>query len=146
MTRYSSSDYNGFAINSGAENSFAWSAPAASADFVGARNPQRFKTLQEYSASTQQDRHSIVIDYDVFNNVSRPNANKIDALYKPDDFDLRLSEHSLAIDAGELLFNVNDDYSGKAPDLGAYERGAPTTRYGPRAERDCNCKAAQQSK
>jgi hypothetical protein len=146
MTRYSSSDYNGFAINSGAENSFAWSEPATIADFVGARNAQRFKTLQEYAAATQQDRHSIVIDYDVFNNVSRPNANKIDALYKPDDFDLRLSEHSLAIDAGELLFNVNDDYSGKAPDLGAYERGAPTTRYGPRAERDCNCKAAQQSK
>jgi hypothetical protein len=37
-----------------------------------------------------------------------------------------------AIDAGVVLPNINEDYVGDAPDLGAYERGAPPTHYGPR--------------
>jgi hypothetical protein len=142
MTRYSSSDYNGFATNAGAPFSFAWSEPAAVADYSGPRGVQRFKSLQEYATATGQDRHSIVVDFDAFNNVMRPNAQRIDRLYKPDDFDFRLRERSPAIDAGTVLPNVNDGFSGKAPDLGAYEYGAPTTLYGPRVERDCNCKAS----
>jgi hypothetical protein len=37
-----------------------------------------------------------------------------------------------AIDAGSPLPNICDEYSGKAPDLGAHELGAPPTWYGPR--------------
>jgi hypothetical protein len=65
----------------------------------------------------------------------------LDTLYHPSDFDLRLRASSPAVDAGVVLPNVNDDFSGRAPDLGAYERGAPTTHYGPRVEVDCDCKA-----
>ena len=36
------------------------------------------------------------------------------------------------IDAGQPLPGVNDGFSGKAPDLGAYEIGAPIPHYGPR--------------
>ena len=46
--------------------------------------------------------------------------------------DLRLDEGSRAIDAGTLLHNINDGFAGDAPDLGAYELGAPVPRYGPR--------------
>jgi hypothetical protein len=36
------------------------------------------------------------------------------------------------VDAGVRLPNVNDGFTGKAPDLGAYEVGEPVPHYGPR--------------
>ncbi|HKX31922.1 MAG TPA: right-handed parallel beta-helix repeat-containing protein [Blastocatellia bacterium] len=46
--------------------------------------------------------------------------------------DLRLRSGSAAIDSGLALPNVNDGYSGAAPDLGAYEFGSELPVYGPR--------------
>jgi hypothetical protein len=37
-----------------------------------------------------------------------------------------------AVDAGVALPNLNDGYGGKAPDLGALERGERPPLYGPR--------------
>ena len=37
-----------------------------------------------------------------------------------------------AVDAGVALPTVNDDFSGRAPDLGALEVGRPAPHYGPR--------------
>jgi len=39
---------------------------------------------------------------------------------------------SRAVDAGIVLPNVNDGFSGKAPDLGCCELGQPLPHYGPR--------------
>lgn len=38
------------------------------------------------------------------------------------------------IDAGDVIPGFNDDYTGKAPDLGAFERGRPPLRFGRRAQ------------
>jgi hypothetical protein len=46
--------------------------------------------------------------------------------------DLTLKPGSIAIDAGKVIPNVTDGYTGAAPDLGAYEVGAPIPHYGPR--------------
>jgi len=46
--------------------------------------------------------------------------------------DLRLKDGSGAIDKGEPLANVNDDFKGAAPDLGAFELGEALPQYGPR--------------
>jgi hypothetical protein len=46
--------------------------------------------------------------------------------------DLRLRPNCGAIDVGEVLPGFNDNYAGKAPDLGAYELGQPIPHYGPR--------------
>jgi hypothetical protein len=46
--------------------------------------------------------------------------------------DLRLAQGSAAIDAAEPIPGINDGFSGKGPDLGAYELGAPLPHYGPR--------------
>jgi hypothetical protein len=46
--------------------------------------------------------------------------------------DLRLKPKSKAVDAGLVLPNLNDDYAGKGPDLGAYELGEALPHYGPR--------------
>ena len=148
-TNYSSSDYNGFRPNEGAEFSFEWSTPppAMRANFPGepgkltvqqqvqleaqARQRRRFKTLKEFSEATGQDTHSILVDYDVFVNVAAPGADPR-TLYKPADFDFQLRPGSVAVDAGVRLPGVNDDFTGRAPDLGAYEVGRPLPHYGPR--------------
>jgi hypothetical protein len=54
--------------------------------------------------------------------------------YKPSDFDLRLASNSSAIDRAQVLANINDGYTGAAPDLGCYELGAALPVYGPRPD------------
>jgi len=49
-----------------------------------------------------------------------------------DKIDLRLDPASRAVDAGVVLPNFNDGFSGKAPDLGCCELGQPLPHYGPR--------------
>ena len=46
--------------------------------------------------------------------------------------DVTLAQNSLAIDAAQLLPNINDGYGGGAPDLGAIELGEPMPDYGAR--------------
>jgi hypothetical protein len=53
-------------------------------------------------------------------------------LYKPEAFDFRLRPDSAAVDAGVRPPNINDDFTGRAPDLGAYESEQPLPHYGPR--------------
>ena len=43
-----------------------------------------------------------------------------------------LHPRSNAVDAGLRLPNINDDYDGDAPDLGAFERSREAPRYGVR--------------
>jgi len=148
-TNYSSSDYNGFRPNEGAGFSFEWSSPPFSerANFPGepgklsvqeqarleaqTRQTRRFQTLKEYSEATGQDTHSVIVDYDIFRKVT-PTGPDPRTLYKPADFDFGLRAGSAAVDAGVRLPNVNDDFTGRAPDLGAYEIGRPEPHYGPR--------------
>ena len=148
FTNYTSSDYNGFRLNPGAENSFAWNSPpfTKSADFSGIGQPganaatskfetRAFKTLAEYSAATKQDQHSVLVDYDVFVNVPRLDAQDrkaVQKVYKAEDFDFRLKPNSAAVDKGVALPNVTDGFAGTAPDLGALEVGQPAPHYGPR--------------
>jgi len=53
-------------------------------------------------------------------------------IYVASDFDFSLVRRSPAIDAGMVLPNVTDGYNGRAPDLGALERGQDMPHYGPR--------------
>lgn len=149
-TNYSSSDYNGFRPNEGAPFSFGWSSPPLSmrANFPGkqgelstqqqaqleakARETRNFKTLKEFSDATGMDKHSVLIDYSVFEKASAPDRSDPRRLYKPADFDFRLRGGSAPIDAGVRLPNINDDFTGQAADLGAYESGRPLPHYGPR--------------
>ena len=134
FTNYSSSDYNGFRPNEGADFSFMWNSPPFSirADYAAKREERKFKTLHAFVEATGQDAHSILIDYDLFRTVAAPDPADPRKLYKPDDFDFRLRPGSAAIDAGTRLPNINDDFSGRAPDLGAYESDTPLPHYGPR--------------
>jgi hypothetical protein len=142
FTNYSSSDYNGFRVNPGAAVSFQWNSPpaASAADFNGpgrqaVLETRQFRTLGEYSKATGQDRNSIEVDYDIFVRVPRLDAQDVKTvqrIYASGDFDFRLRPGAAAIDRGAVLPNVTDGPSGRAPDLGALESGAPAPHYGPR--------------
>jgi hypothetical protein len=133
-TNYSTSDYNGFRPNPGAIDAFEWNSPpfGVAADYEKDPVTRRITSFKEYSDATHQDQHSVLIDYDVFVNVRIPEKSDPQRLYKPEDFDFRLRPGSRAIDAGTVLPSITDDFTGRAPDLGAYELDRPLPHYGPR--------------
>jgi hypothetical protein len=142
FTRYTSSDYNGFRVNPGATVAFQWNSPPTGtvADFTGPAHTatlenRAFATLADYSKATGQDTHSVAVDYDVFVNVRRLDAQdtpNVQRLYKAADLDFRLKPGSAAVDRGVALPTVTDGFAGNAPDLGALEAGTPLPHYGPR--------------
>jgi hypothetical protein len=133
-TSYSTSDYNAFRPNPGKDDAFEWNTPAAgvTADYKTAPVVHRFPSLRAYSEATGQDRHSVLVDYDVFAKVTMPDGSDPQRLYSPDSFDFRLRPGSAAIDAGTVLPSITDGFTGRAPDIGAYEAGKPLPHYGPR--------------
>jgi hypothetical protein len=155
-TNYSSSDYNGFRPNPGAEFSFQWNSPPFeipadySALLLGGRGGRsgapaapagralavrRFANLAEYSQATHQDQHSVIVDYDIFVKVPKldgKDLKTVQLLYKAEDLDFRLKPSSAAVDRGVALPNITDGFTGQAPDLGALELGQSPPHYGPR--------------
>ena len=149
FTNYSSSDYNGFRPNPESQEAFAWNSPPFEEvrNFYPAhRDPlqntpialtqRAFPTLQAYSRETGQDRHSRLVDYDIFVHAPMPDFSDPTHVVAVDSVDLRLRENAAAIDAGIELPNVTDGFKGSAPDLGAYEFGEPLPHYGPRPRPD----------
>jgi hypothetical protein len=136
FTNYSSSDYNGFLPNRGSEFSFQWNSPPFDQrwNYDAALLIRRFQSLQQYAEATGRDRHSREIDFGVFRNAAAPDPGNPTRVVRPDEVDLRLREGSAAVDAGVVLPNITDGYSGKAPDLGAYELGTELPHYGPRPQ------------
>ncbi|MDR0310803.1 MAG: hypothetical protein LBJ21_04375 [Acidobacteriota bacterium] len=136
-TNYSSSDYNGFRPNENVENAFEWNSPhfEMSVDYTGQLVTRRFRSLEEYQNETGQEKHSLVLDYDTFVNVGIPDKSDPQRIYRPEEFDFRLKPGSAAIDKGMDLPSITDDFTGNAPDLGAYEFYRPVPHYGPRPVR-----------
>jgi hypothetical protein len=134
FTNYTSSDYNGFRANSMAQYSFAWESPSFDVlkDYSKPGVQRTYESLTEYSRATGQDQHSTLVDYDIFMNVNKPDHNNLIRIYKAEELDFRLRPNSIAVDSGCILPNINDDFEGKAPDLGALEVGRPSPVYGPR--------------
>ena len=134
-TNYSTSDYNGFRPNPGTDDAFEWVSPALDekADYSHPLTTRKFKSLEQYRKATGNERHSVAVDYDVFQKVAMPDKTDPQRLYDPKDFDFRLKPGSAAIDKGEALPSITDDMTGRAPDLGALELGQPQPHYGPRA-------------
>ena len=85
----------------------------------------------DIAQATGQDRHSVLVDYDIFEKVTAPGKDPR-TLYDPADFNFALRPGSAAVDAGVPMAGINDGYTGRAPDLGAYELGQAPPHYGPR--------------
>jgi hypothetical protein len=133
-TNYTNSDYNGFFPNPNGDHAFEWNSPRfeTPSDFENKVVNRSYKSLKEYSEATGQDQHSVLVDYDVFVKASKPDKADPQRLYSPGHFDFTLKPGSPAVDAGIALPNITDNYTGRAPDLGAYELNRPVPHYGPR--------------
>ena len=125
FTNYSSSDYNGFRPNPGVADAFEWNSPAFDvlADYKGQLVTRKYKTFDEYREGSKQDRHSVLLDYDVFANVRIPDKSDPQRLYKPEDFDFRLKAGSAAIDAGMVLPTITRWLHGTCAGSGCVRTG-----------------------
>ena len=67
----------------------------------------------------------------IFQNLE-PDFNKKNFHYLRDvrELDFTLHEKSSAVDAGAVIPGVTNDVTGKAPDIGAWERGSKPVKYG----------------
>lgn len=129
-----SSDYNGFRPNKGVAEQYRWLAPrAGGTNYEPAPDDwQSFDTLEAFRAATGQERHGLEVDFDVFVKMTPPDPAKRHTVYHATDLDFSLAPDGAAVDAGDVIPTVNDDFAGDAPDLGALEVGRPQPHYGPR--------------
>jgi hypothetical protein len=131
--RYST-DYNGYRPNRNVAAQYRFFAPKpGQIQYEPSKQDwQVFPTLAAFSAATGQEQHSIEVDFDIFEKLSPPDPAKRHAVYHAMDLNFKLKPGSKAVDAGVVIPTVNEDYNGRAPDLGALEAGRPEPHYGPR--------------
>ncbi len=137
FTNYSSMDYNGY-LRKSAKIKFRLRYPLVDSlnnadetdlSFVD------FRSLKDFSKKTGFEVHGLELrDNGIFESVVLPDARKKGHVYPVKGCDFRLRASSPAVDAGCELPNVTDGYSGKAPDLGAMEKGSDLIQYGPRVK------------
>jgi hypothetical protein len=129
-----SSDYNGYRPNKGVTAQYSWLAPAAGKTLYEPTPAdwKSFGTLTEFRQATGQEQHGIEVDFDIFEKLTPPDARLRHAVYHSMDLNFQLKAGSKAVDAGVRIPTVNEDFAGKAPDLGALEVGKPLPKYGPR--------------
>ncbi|MCS7314044.1 MAG: right-handed parallel beta-helix repeat-containing protein [Bryobacterales bacterium] len=111
-------------------NDFDWNGIGThGTPFLAQLGPVRFNSFAELLAWPGLQR-MILVDLSVFEAVEFPDPPVPERRVA----DLRLRPASAATDAGIRLANVNDNFHGAAPDLGAYESGEQPPHYGPRPE------------
>jgi hypothetical protein len=88
-----------------------------------------YPTLDDFREGTGFERHGMLVDISIFEQAEPPLEGNT---YNWGTVNLSLKEGSPPVDAGMILPNINDAYSGNAPDLGCYETGRPKPHYGPR--------------
>ena len=93
--------------------------------------------------SVKHGSHKVTVDIKIFRKATFPvpgrsTRDPFGKPYLPNIRDFRLQAGAVAVDKGKVLFNINDGYAGKSPDLGCYELGRKPVHYGPRvgADRD----------
>ena len=96
--------------------------------FAGLVGDQRFESIEGMHRLTGGG-HCVQVNMDVFAaDIAFPDP----VFPERPPQDLRIATGSPAADAALLLPNINDGFTGQAPDIGAYEIGKPLPRYGPR--------------
>jgi hypothetical protein len=70
-------------------------------------------------------------DYDIFQIVRKADLSDFTRIYRTKELDFRLKPDAVTVDKGCILPNINDDFKGRAPDLGTLEVGRPMPQYGP---------------
>jgi len=114
-------DYDGFSWEGEGQGGFPF--------WWDGTTPPRFGGIESFAATlgieknaTRVEREETFEAPDVLSYSKRPWATDR----------LLLKEGCNAIDAGAVVPNLCEDFTGKAPDLGAHEFGKPAVHYGPR--------------
>jgi len=119
-TAYSTMDYNAYRRNE-PDRLIKWTSHNG---HVG-----RYQSIKDFFKATGLEEHGIMTDYDIFVNARPPEKGKT---CDPSLYDLRLKKNANVVDAGIVLLQITDGFTGKAPDLGCYELGREALHYGPR--------------
>jgi len=93
---------------------------------------QAFPDLAAFRRKTGQEQNGIEVEFDIFESLSPPDPSRRHAVYHAMDLNFSLKPTANAVDVGDIIPTVNDDYAGSAPDLGALETGRAVPHYGPR--------------
>ena len=80
------------------------------------------------SIAAQQQSHNLFLDSEI--KFSRPPSQKSQFKFTGAFPDFTLQKDSPAIDAGIIIPQITDNFVGKLPDIGAYERNAPPWKAG----------------
>lgn len=133
-TNYSSFDYNGYRRKQGPVTFRLRYPTHDSLNHADDRELafQEFPSLKEFSKKTGYEIHGIEVGDDLFVNVPLPDPARRGHIYPMKGYDFTLRASSQAVDAGVALPNITDGFKGKAPDMGALERGGVVPHYGPR--------------
>ncbi len=89
----------------------------------------RYDSLEAFRAATGFEEHGVMVEPGMFMSLGPPVEGET---YGAGFGDLALRSGAAAVDAGAVLPNINDGFTGRAPDLGCFERGTPKPSYGPR--------------
>lgn len=114
-------------------NGFDWGDASRSFRYNG----DYYDSLSSFSQASGLEKHGVRIEHTKDLNIDY-SFHMPPPQTGPGDFDIPSQYVSLkadgsGIDAGVLLPNINDEFTGSAPDLGAYEFGLPLPHYGPRS-------------
>ena len=128
---------SGYAVDTGSHhprvvldhNGYRRADPVVFIKWFDGEDRVRYPSLESSHAATGFEAHGIEVDFSAFRQASAPEEG---ATYAADAADLRLEPDAPVVDAGAVLPNINDGYTGRAPDVGCYERGVPEPHYGPR--------------
>jgi hypothetical protein len=95
----------------------------------------KYLSLDAYrKAFDKFSRHDVMVSLEDFANVPADWSTYGTGITDYDALDLRPKPGTPAHDAGKILHNINDDYAGDGPDIGALEAGKPLPHYGPRSK------------
>jgi len=100
--------------------------PDGTFDFHAAGTWNSFAVMQ---AAGPFEQHGILLDPGMFASGLVPPSTYRITMASPD---ASLADGSNAVDAGLVVTNMNDGFTGTAPDLGALEAGCPVPLYGVR--------------
>lgn len=133
-TAHNTTDYNGYRPNRGVKEQYRYFKPDSGPNVYEPKKEdwRTFSTLQELVSGTGQESHSVEVDFDIFERLAAPDPAQRYAVYHAMDLNFSLKPNSRAVDAGVVIPTLNENFAGRAPDLGALEAGQPAPHYGPR--------------